>query len=525
MSMFLPNAPMFLLISPIMVSWGRRLNFSKKKLLAPIGIALQVGGQCTVLGSAAPMVAKTLYPKSVYDLQMFELAPIGLATAAIMIIISILCLPLLPEDPTDEEKAVAKEELPDLAFLHACSEAGPSPDSQFDDDEPADAKSSKVSIDSFQNPSKDFYFAAVFVKELGPFEGSQPEATCIQLSRLPGVLEAIPQGNMLSELSAGSQIVCRCTAEGVVNLRKERGLDLDNIKDLMDLGKHRRKRHLYEGVVSASSPLIGEVTAAKTTMSENRSAMVAISGKLIQDEQTRVDEGDTILFEASDASLLSDWQGSFSMLKAVPGSSPPRQGVKGIDHIRSVFVLTCFAAVVTGISLNMVSVSIGAGCVVILFLVCKVVSVDQAYDAIKGRALLIIVGSMGMASALQAAGIAHFLCNTIASLTLPYGPSTTRAAIYIVTAGLSQLVSKTCSIAIVGPMMPELADAVGVSVQSMVWLAIFAAGGCFITPFGEPASIFVMKDGEYTYGQFARYGIVLQIVHGVATVGLLRLLD
>merc|ERR1719262_1347724 len=106
----------------------------------------------------------------------------------------------------------------------------------------------------------------------------------------------------------------------------------------------------------------------------------------------------------------------------VPGSSPPRQSINKQDYIRAVFICVCFVGMVAAISLDKASIELASACVVVLFHVFRVVSVDQLFDAIKARALLVIVGAMGVAAAFRTAGIAHFLAVVLSQNAPTLGP-------------------------------------------------------------------------------------------------------
>jgi len=482
MSMVLPNAALLLLFSPVLSSWCTQQNFPKRKFFAPLGIALQLGGQATLLGSATPMVAKSILDPKVYNLGMFDLTPVGLATALPMIFACALAVPLLPDGTAE----------------HVSNDA---------DDASA------------QQPSG---YGLAFVIQAGAgYDGADAQDVCDQLRRIEGVVSA--EAEAQGALSAGSRILCWCTGEGVTCLRRYSAADmvLVNHDDLMLLGTHRRKRHLYEAVVHDDSPLVGVPFNVSTMMLKYRGCLVTIRSKI--DLGASIVPGDILLLEAEDAAITSNvWAQSFSMVKMVPGSSPSRMGTGAKDTLRAVFVVLGFAGMVVAIAMG-VDTTLAAFSLVAFYLAIDALSVEQMFGAIKFRGLLIIVGCMGLAKALQEAGVAHMMVRKLLQAARPLGSHGIRAAIYILGAGLSTLVSKTATIAILTPMLPEIARDANVSVQSMVWTAIFAAGACYITPFGEPATIFIMKDGGYSFGDLAKYGLPLQIIHGVVTVALVAL--
>merc|ERR1719191_2391856 len=61
-------------------------------------------------------------------------------------------------------------------------------------------------------------------------------------------------------------------------------------------------------------------------------------------------------------------------------------------------------------------------------------------------------------------------------------------------------------------------SAVGLSVKSLLFSMVFGAGACFTTPLGYQTNMMVMKDGGYTFGDFLKFGIPIQLFHMSATV-------
>merc|ERR1719313_2974676 len=91
LSAFLNNTAVVLIMIPILVSWSQRLGVHPGKLLMPLSYAAQLGGTCTLLGSSICLVAKGSVPEKVYDMQFFDLAPVGVCLAmATMIYICLL---------------------------------------------------------------------------------------------------------------------------------------------------------------------------------------------------------------------------------------------------------------------------------------------------------------------------------------------------------------------------------------------------------------------------------------------------
>merc|ERR1719253_1466886 len=93
MSAILSNTATVAIMIPIIVSWSRRLEVHPGKLLMPLSFAAQLGGSMTLLGSSHCLIAKGVIPSSMYDMQFFDLLPIGaVLTCLTMVVIWIIVI-------------------------------------------------------------------------------------------------------------------------------------------------------------------------------------------------------------------------------------------------------------------------------------------------------------------------------------------------------------------------------------------------------------------------------------------------
>ena len=81
-------------------------------------------------------------------------------------------------------------------------------------------------------------------------------------------------------------------------------------------------------------------------------------------------------------------------------------------------------------------------------------------------------------------------------------------AIFVVTAGLGQVVSNTATALIVVPIAVAAATAAGVAVEPVLMTVAVAGAASFLTPIATPANMMVMGPGGYRFGDYWRLGVV-----------------
>jgi len=314
----------------------------------------------------------------------------------------------------------------------------------------------------------------------------------------------------------GSKLQCVCTAEGVVAIRHVRGLALINESDLHVLGSHRRRRNLYETVVLPTSDLVGKKPDADKVRAEYGCGFLSIRGKQRLDAE--VEANDVLLVEADHSYVATtEWASAFTLVKAVPHSSPPRFGANR-DKPRAIATCLGMLLLVILVTAEHVKLSTGAGLMIIFLLLIRSRSLDQVYSSVKAPVLFVIAGAFGLSHALQDSGVAHCIAVAVTSMAQDFGVFGIRVAVYIVAVGLSMFINNSATVAIMGTMVAGMAKENAMHVSSLVWTLVLAAGSCFTTPLGYQTNMMVMPDGGYTFVDFMRYGFPVQSMHMVCTL-------
>lgn len=502
LSAFLSNTAIVTMMIPVIVSWARRLNVSTSKLLMPLSFAAQLGGSCTLIGSSHCLVAKSSVDWSVYKMGFFDLSPAGALLSLATFGYMVLCLPLLGSSTVDSQQSDQSTEAP------ASPAAG----------------------------------GALYVVDFAVTPGSSQVGMAkddlrMQLERLPGVKAISIEGcTEDGKVDAGSVAHSGCTDEGIVGMRRVAGLIIGNNEDLqkMGMGFDRRYRHLYEVVVKPESALLGQPMDADAMRQVLGACPVALRGKepapsQLSDRETEGAApvaGDVLLLEADERFVATtEWMREFSVTKKVDHSSPQRVG--GVhDRLRCVTVCLGMLAFCVLQAKDVVGISNGAGLFVALLVLTNAMTMGEVYSKIKAPVLLTIAGASALSAGLQASGIANFAAGAVTKVALPYGRIGIQLAIYLLSCGLSMFMNNSATIAILGPMLGNIAIEMEgcVSVKSLLFVTVFAAGTCLTTPLGYQTNLMVMKDGGYAFGDFTKYGAPIQVLHMITCVAVVNAL-
>jgi di/tricarboxylate transporter len=105
-----------------------------------------------------------------------------------------------------------------------------------------------------------------------------------------------------------------------------------------------------------------------------------------------------------------------------------------------------------------------------------------------------------------------------------YGPHILLAGIYFTTSLMTMFISNTATAVLFAPIALSSAMQVGVSPVPFLFAVTLGASMCFASPFSTPPNALVMPAGQYTFMDYIKVGLPLQIIMGIVMVIVLPLL-
>lgn len=143
-------------------------------------------------------------------------------------------------------------------------------------------------------------------------------------------------------------------------------------------------------------------------------------------------------------------------------------------------------------------------------------NMNDAYSRINWESVILIGAMLPMATALEQTGGVLFLSDLFIDTLGALGPLALMAGFYISTMLFSQFISNTATAVLFAPIAITTAVQVGVSPYPFVIAVAVAASMAFATPVASPPNALVMTAGGYSFMDFFRAGLPLQIVLFIA---------
>jgi di/tricarboxylate transporter len=209
----------------------------------------------------------------------------------------------------------------------------------------------------------------------------------------------------------------------------------------------------------------------------------------------------------------------------VRNSRPQRHGLP-TDKIRNTSTFVAFLVLILCLVLPIgVRLDWGGVLLIVYYLITDAITYDQVLKACKPAILTTIAAAIAFGTALSKTGVINLIAETMINAVSELGTAGIVTAVYICAVALSMVINNSATVAILGTMLTAIVrKQPEIHIEGLLWCLTYSAGSCFTTPLGYQTNLMVMADGKYTFGDFARFGIFIQLLHMVFTVTLVVLL-
>ena len=151
-------------------------------------------------------------------------------------------------------------------------------------------------------------------------------------------------------------------------------------------------------------------------------------------------------------------------------------------------------------------------------------NVEAAYKTINWESIVLIAAMMPMSMALEKTGASEYISNSLVSGLGVYGPFALMAGIYFTTSLMTMFISNTATAVLLAPIAMNSALQIGVDPTPFLFAVAVGASMCFASPFSTPPNALVMPAGQYTFMDYIKVGLPLQIIMGIVMIFVLPLL-
>ena len=151
-------------------------------------------------------------------------------------------------------------------------------------------------------------------------------------------------------------------------------------------------------------------------------------------------------------------------------------------------------------------------------------SVEAAYKTINWETIVLFGAMLPMSLALEKTGVSQYLADALAKSIGGYGPTVLLAGVYFTTSLMTMFISNTVTAVLMAPIALQSAVQASVSPVPFLFAVTVAASMCFASPFSTPPNALVMPAGQYSFADYIKVGLPLQVIMGLVMIAALPLL-
>mmetsp|Transcript_44037 Transcript_44037/g.71690 ORF Transcript_44037/g.71690 Transcript_44037/m.71690 type:complete len:677 (+) Transcript_44037:241-2271(+) len=481
-STFLNNTPIVAMGIPIVAAYAQRTGIPPSKLMIPLSYATILGGSISYIGTSINLIAFNLAKAQEPTFSMnnlFEIGSIGGPTAVAGLLYIIFWLSWF------------------LPIRQA--NTGIRPTREF---------STHIQVNkSLANKS---------VGAAGLW--SYLDIELLEIQRGPKLIAPVTADTVLQDEDI---ILASGPSYDLLDILRVRGLESTERAYSAALPRSEKK-NVVEVVIGVNSPLVGRSTRALAFYATFNAVPLAIhrvgvrlSGAI---ENIPLQSGDALLLIAN-VGFTKRFRNdqTFALVSvAEPGDPTDRPSV-----LKMAWAGACVLAMIVIPSIEPAYITLTHTVLLAAFAMIATGCIDAArvYEVIDADVLLTVACAFGVGTALDKSKLAQALADSITSIFSSGGKISILFGVYIGSVILNALVTNAACVALVFPIVYKALKGV-VALKTIVYILMMAGSADFSTPIGYQTNLMVQKPGGYTFLDYTKAGLPLQIIVMLVSVPL-----
>lgn len=501
---------------PIVVSMAAAAGTSARRLLMPLAFASSMGGMMTLIGTPPNLiVSDTLQNAGYAPLSFFSFLPVGLVTLTVGVLglLPLTKIFLAPKDAGKKKQSSGKS-LDDLVGEYGLTHNLFRVHIKNEESEAINKSIAELNI---------YHNYGINVLELRRSSGQNRFVRTVN-QKLASPELILKQGDVLY-LSGEPEMIAKFAEDFHLRLLDIHTDEIEHNSnasiDFFDIGVAEL---LFMPTSTMINRKISEI-GFRGKFNVNILGIRRGTEYILKDmANQKVLEGDIMLVQGawSDIARMKKESDNWVVL-----GEPLKEAQKvTLDHKAPIAALILIAMIVV-MAIDKIPVapvtSVLVAAVLMVVTGC-VRSMEAAYKSINWQTIVLFAAMLPMSIALEKTGVSTAISSSMVDWLGGSGPRLMLAGIYAATSIMTIFISNTVTAVLMAPIALQCAMQVGVSPVPFMYAVTVAASMCFASPFSTPPNALVMSAGQYTFMDYVKVGLPMQILMGIVMILVLPLL-
>ncbi|SDZ09681.1 Di-and tricarboxylate transporter [Jannaschia faecimaris] len=474
LSAFMNNVAALALLMPVDIATARKAGRKPAATLMPLSFATILGGMITLIGTPPNIIVAGIRRDQLGEsFNMFDFAPVGLVTAlAGLLFVALIGWRLIPSVDDGAQSGVESETANFVAELTV----------------PEGHPRLGKSVSDFNDVADD---TGVFI--LGLIRDGR---------RMFGSARNVT-------LKEGDALILEAAPEALDEFRASENLDFADGRRMTLLEAAEQGLSLVEVVIPEFSRITGKSAQSIGLAWRHRTVLLGISrrGRRIIERVRRekVQPGDILL-------LLIPSETSEQVIGWLGGLPLADRGLAVTENKKIWPAALLFGGAVIAASFGLVDLTVALGVVVVGYVLTRIVPLAELYDHIEWPVVVLLGSMIPLGAALETSGGTQLIANSLTGLTSGQPAWVALLVLMVVTMTLSDVLNNTATAIVAAPVGIQMAKTLGVDPDPFLMAVAVAASCAFLTPIGHKNNTLVLGPGGYSFGDYWRMGLPLEIL-------------
>lgn len=485
---------------PAIISLGVSAKISPSKLLIPLSFGSLLGGATTLIGTPPNIiVADILREQGLQPFHFFSYTPVGvLLFAAGVLFMLFIGQHLLPDYKPKQE--VQRVETPEeLLALYRL------PDNLFRLRVRRESELAGKSIQSARL-GQNYGLTILDVLRPNPPYGAQEKARRLA-NKQDGFASISPTPETI--LMSGDILISKVDPGEIGHLAATLNLGVQPAQSDDETSLISAEVGIAEVLLPPRSSLLGKSLVDIQFGSLYHLTVLGINRPGFDEpldlKETELRFGDTLLVQGPWKNILDLRQKRRDFV--VMGQ--PEQVLGAPARAKAPLAMLVLVGMLVIMITNLIPLATASMLAALVMILTGCLTIDDAYDAVDWKSIVLIAGMLPMATALENVGLVDLAAQGFTQGLGNYGPIIVLGGFFLLTALFTQVLSNTATTVLLAPI--ALASSIQLGVQPYAFLMgiAIAASMAFASPVASPANTLVMAAGHYRFSDYIKVGIPL----------------